>query len=136
MSNATTPEIYWLTLTALMTALFWVPYVLNRMVEDGLWGALKNPNPDAHPKAGWANRAMAAHKNAVENLAVFAPLVIVVAAFGFSNPLTVMAAQLYFGARLAHFVIYVLGVPVLRTLAFAAGFAAQVILALVILGVL
>ena len=35
-----TTELYWLTLTALMTALFWVPYVLNRMVMNGLLGTL------------------------------------------------------------------------------------------------
>ena len=31
-----TTELYWLTLTALMTALFWMPYVLNRMVVERL----------------------------------------------------------------------------------------------------
>ena len=41
-----TTELYWLTLTALMTALFWVPYVLNRMVVSGLGGTLAGAAPE------------------------------------------------------------------------------------------
>ncbi|MEE9329074.1 MAG: MAPEG family protein [Parvularculaceae bacterium] len=135
MLNAT-PEITWLTYTILMTALFWVPYIINRILEDGLWTALKNPNPDDQPKAGWAVRMMAAHENAVENLVIFAPLAVIVSTFGFSSNLTIMATKLYFFARLAHYIIYSAGIPGLRTLTFAAGFAAQLILALTILGVI
>jgi uncharacterized MAPEG superfamily protein len=41
---------------------------------------------------------------------------------------TAFACVLYFWARLAHIVVYTLGIPVLRTLSFAAGFVAQVLL--------
>ncbi len=37
-----------------------------------------------------------------------------------------------FWARLAHYIIYTMGVPVLRTLTFVAGFAAQLVLVLAI----
>jgi hypothetical protein len=30
-----TTELYWMTLTVFMTALFWVPYVLDRYVVRG-----------------------------------------------------------------------------------------------------
>ena len=52
MQNIST-EITWLTLTLLMSALLWVPYILNRMYEDehGAWAALYNPQPDTRPKA-------------------------------------------------------------------------------------
>jgi uncharacterized MAPEG superfamily protein len=52
----------------------------------------------------------------------------------FSTAATVFACALYFWARLAHFVIYTLAIPVLRTLSFAAGWVAQAILVLAIAG--
>lgn len=136
MTEHLSPELFWLTATAVLTALFWVPYVLNRMVENGLWGALRNPEPDARPRARWAERMMCAHTNAVENLVIFAPLVLVAELSGHTGAVTAAAAAIYFAARAAHYVIYVAGVPVLRTLAFAAGFGAQIALALAIFGVL
>ena len=39
---------------------------------------------------------------------------------------------LHFWSRLAHVVVYTLGIPVLRTLSFAAGFVAQALLVLAI----
>ncbi|HEY5597546.1 MAG TPA: MAPEG family protein [Kiloniellales bacterium] len=128
------PELFWLTLTALMTAVIWVPYILNRIVEMGLWGALKTPGPEAHAKAAWAQRLQAAHVNAVENLVIFAPLAIAVHVAGAGTPLTALAAATYFYTRLAHVIVYTLGIPGLRTLTFAIGFIAQVILAFALLG--
>jgi uncharacterized MAPEG superfamily protein len=125
-------ELFWLTLTAAMTGLFWVLYVLNRMAVRGLWPTLDNPKPGAPPLSNWAERQMRAHANAVENLAVFAPLVLTAHALGISSDWTVGACAVYFWARLAHYVIYTAGIPVLRTLSFAAGFAAQAVLVLAI----
>jgi len=129
-------EIYWLTLTALMTALFWVPYVLNRFIEIGILPAITNPNTDAKPRAAWAQRMMNAHSNAVENLVVFAALAMSIHLTGTSTELSATAVKVYFFARLAHFVAYSLGVPLMRTLLFLVGFACQMILALTLLGVM
>lgn len=131
--NPVPSELLWLSATALMTALFWVPYVINRMVEDRPWPALQNPQPDTEPEAQWALRAMRAHTNAVENLAVFAPLVLAVVVGGASTSTTATACAVYFLARALHFVVYTAGVPVVRTLAFVTGAAAQVMLALAVL---
>src|SRR6195952_2646507 len=62
-----TREIFWLTLTVIMTGLLWVPYVLNRCQVRGLGGAMANPARNDKPHAEWANRLMFAHDNAVEN---------------------------------------------------------------------
>jgi hypothetical protein len=59
---------------------------------------------------------MAAHVNAVENLVIFAPLVLTARALGIATAVTAFACALYFWSRLAHVVIYTLGIPVLRTL--------------------
>jgi uncharacterized MAPEG superfamily protein len=75
---------------------------------------------------------MRAHTNAIENLVVFATLVLTLRALNISTAATVTACAVFFYARLAHAVVYTLGIPVLRTLAFAIGFAAQVVLVLAI----
>lgn len=128
------PELFWLTLTALMTAVIWIPYILNRIAEMGLWPALRNPEPDTHAKAAWANRMQAGHSNAVENLVVFAPLAVAVHVAGAGTATTAFAAATYFFARLAHIIVYTLGIPGLRTLAFFIGFLAQVAFAFTLIG--
>ena len=55
-----TTELYWLTLTALMTALFWVPYVLNRMAINGLGGTLAGGAPESSGHSIWPQRAIKA----------------------------------------------------------------------------
>lgn len=126
-------ELFWLTLTAAMTGLFWLPYILDRIMVRGLMGAMANPSPSAPPPSRWAERQMRAHTNAVENLVVFAPLVLTANALGISTGATATACAVYFWARLAHYLVFTFGIPVARTLAFAAGFAAQAVLALAIL---
>lgn len=129
-----TSELFWLTLTTALTALFWVPYIVDRARVRGIGGTLANPSPDAAPLADWANRLSDAHKNAVENLVVFAALLLVADAAGVSTGATVFAAQLYFWSRLVHVVVYTIGIPGLRTLAFLGGFVAQAIVAVALLG--
>ena len=127
-----TRELFWLTLTVIMTGLMWLPYVLNRCQVRGLGGAMANPSRADKPQSEWANRMMFAHDNAVENLIIFAPLVLILNAADYSSKWTVMACAVYFWARLAHLLVYTFGIPVLRTLTFAVGFIAQVVLALAI----
>jgi uncharacterized MAPEG superfamily protein len=69
------------------------------------------------PLTGWAGRAYRAHHNMLENLVLFAALVLVCAATNKSNATTLLGAQLFLWARLAYAVIYVAGVPYLRTAA-------------------
>ena len=125
-------ELFWLVLTVAMTGLIWVPYILDRIMTRGLMAAMANPSPSDKAQSPWARRTMAAHVNAVENLAIFAPLVLTARALGIATTVTAFACALYFWSRLAHVAIYTLGIPVLRTLSFAAGFVAQVLLVLAI----
>ena len=127
-----TREIFWLTLTVILTGLLWVPYILNRCQVRGLGGAMANPSRDAKPHAEWATRLMFAHDNAVENLVTFAPLVLILNAVDYSSPWTVMACAVYFWSRVAHLIVYTLGLPVFRTIAFTVGFVAQVVLVVAI----
>lgn len=127
-------EIFWLAATVMMTALFWLPYVLDRIAVRGLIGALANPADTDAPQSPWAQRAMRAHANAVENLVVFAALVLSVVVLELGSETTALACLGYFLARLAHFIVFAAGIPVLRTLTFAAGWAAQMVLLLVLFG--
>jgi uncharacterized MAPEG superfamily protein len=125
-------ELFWLTLTVAMTGLLWVPYILDRIQVRGVMGAMDNPRPDDAPQSQWAQRMIQAHTNAVENLVVFAPLVLVTDALNISTGATAGACAIYFWARLAHVVVYTMGIPVARTLAFTVGWLAQAALVLAI----
>lgn len=127
-------ELYWLTLTVILTGLLWVPYILDRIMVRGLMGAMANPSPTDLPQSAWAQRLLKAHVNAVENLVTFATLVLTLNVLYHSTASTVLACAVYFWARLAHAIIYWAGIPVLRTLSFAVGFAAQVALVLAVFG--
>jgi uncharacterized MAPEG superfamily protein len=66
---------------------------------------------------GWAARAQRAHKNMLENLVLFAILVLATKLIGISNEMTILGAQLFFWGRVAFSIIYVAGVPWIRTVA-------------------
>jgi uncharacterized MAPEG superfamily protein len=69
--------------------------------------------------AGWAGRAQRAHRNMLENLVLFIALVLIAEISRRTNATTLLGAELFFWGRLAHAVIYVAGLPWLRTLAWA-----------------
>lgn len=121
-------ELVSLALISTFTAIMWLPYVLNRIMAGGLAATIGYP-AEPVPLAPWARRLRAAHVNAIENLAVFAALLLTAELAGVSTPAIAFAATLYLWSRIAHAVIYTAGVPWLRTLAFAGGFAAQMIVA-------
>jgi uncharacterized MAPEG superfamily protein len=129
-----TKEIMWLTYTVILTGVLWIPYIIDRAMVRGLMGSMANPSPDLKPQSPWAVRLQAAHYNSVENLVIFAPLVLILHAQNNSTAGTVLACAVFFWARLAYVVVYALGIPVLRTLAFTVGFICQAVLALAILG--
>jgi len=127
-------ELMWLTLTVILTGLLWIPYIIDRAMVRGLMGSMANPSRKDKPQSPWAMRLYFAHTNAVENLVIFAPLVLILEAIGHSTESTAIACAVYFWARLAHAIVYTIGVTVLRTLAFSVGFLAQAALVLAIFG--
>jgi uncharacterized MAPEG superfamily protein len=71
--------------------------------------------------------------NMIENLLMFAPVVLVANAAGVSNETTVLGALLFFYARLAHAIIYLAGWPYIRPVPFAIGLVGIVMIALQLL---
>lgn len=121
-------ELMYLIWVTALTAVIWIPYILDRIAVWGLMDAVGYPaNPK--PQSPWARRMMAAHANAVENLVVFAALVLAAQIAGVSNNATVLACSIYFWARVVHLAAYTFAVPWVRTLAFVVGFGSQMTLA-------
>jgi uncharacterized MAPEG superfamily protein len=123
-----TTELSSLVLVSTFTALLWAPYVTDRMLVAGIDATVGYP-AEAAPLSPWAKRLRAAHANAVENLVVFAALVLAAQALDVHTALTALAATLFLWSRIAHATLYALGVKWLRTVAFVGGFAAQMMLA-------
>jgi uncharacterized MAPEG superfamily protein len=124
----------WLTLTIILTGVMWIPYIVDRIMVRGVMGAMANPSRRDKAQSEWAQRLYFAHSNAVENLIIFAPLVLILDNMGHSTQTTAIACAVYFWSRLAHTIVYTMGIPVLRTLAFAVGFLAQAALVLAVFG--
>lgn len=129
----TTLELF-TALTALWIAIEWLPYILDRILVRGMMGALANYSADATPQSPWAQRAMRAHDVSVQAFVAFAPLAVLASIRLPDDALTGTLAMLFFFGILAHYVIYCMGIVVLRTLAFAVASLSTVALALRVLG--
>jgi len=113
-----TPELKYLTWISIITALMWIPYVLNLITRNKLSDAVGYPDTPLI-MSPWAERMKKAHYNSIENLVVFAVLVLVAQALELSNNATVSAAAAYFWGRLVHLGACTWGVAWVRPLAFA-----------------
>ena len=123
-----TIELKYLTWVTLLTAVTWMPYIINMILVRGLGNAVGYPD-SPKPLSSWAARMKNAHANAAENLVIFATLVLVAHAAGVSSEATVLASVVYFWARVVHLLSYTSRTPWIRTLAFVVGFGCQVVIA-------
>lgn len=121
-------ELLYLVLVTALTGLIWIPYILDRI---SVWGLADTVGYPEHPKpqTPWARRMIKAHANAIENLVVFAALVLVAQDAGVSNSVTAGACVIYFWARVVHLAAYTFAIPWVRTLAFTVGFFCQAAIA-------
>lgn len=120
-------ELTMLTWSAVLCVLLAVPYTLGLIAERGLITMVGNREGFA-PTTGWIHRAQRAHANMVENLVPFAALLLTVVVASRTSATTALAAQLFFYARLGHAVVYIAGIPWLRTLAWTLGVVAMAML--------
>lgn len=129
-------ELKWLVYTIVLTSVLWVPYVLNRVNVRGLMPALGYPDETTPPHSAWADRAMKAHANAVENLVMYAPLVLVLHVLEISTEATRMAVVAYFAMRVLHYIVYMFAVPIVRTLVFTVSWVVILVLSFSALGMI
>lgn len=71
------------------------------------------------PLTGWALRAQRAHVNMLESLVIFAVFVLVAQATNRLDETTALGAQIFFWGRVAYALVYLAGVPWVRTLVWA-----------------
>ena len=73
-------------------------------------------NRENMPKlTGWVGRACRAHYNMLESLVLFAALVLACVVSNRTNSTTLLGAELFFWARVAYALVYLIGIPWLRT---------------------
>ena len=92
--------------------------------------ALAGNREDLPPLDGWAGRAARAHRNMLENLVLFAILVLTAQVTGRTGAMTALGAQLFFWGRVAYAPIYVFGIPWARTAAYVVSVAGMVLILL------
>ena len=113
-----TPELFYLVWSAALTVVLAVIAVSGAQLQVGL-PTLAGNRENMPEITGWAGRAQRAHRNMLESLVLFAILVLTAKAAGVSNAMTLLGAQLFFWGRVAHGVIYIIGIPWARTAAWA-----------------
>lgn len=115
--------LYYLALSGVLTVLLWTPYILARVFVWGLPTFLNN-YPDGFPQKQpepplWAIRAQRAHLNMVETMPAF--IAVVIAALLMQDVNTMKGdtialwAEVFFMARVLYAVVYIAGIPYLRT---------------------
>jgi len=111
-----TPDLKILVWTVVLTFIEVGVAVLFANTQLGL-GMLAGNREDLPPLTGFAGRAQRAHQNMLESLPLFIALVLVAHIAGRANGATVTGCELFFWGRLFHWILYVIGVPWLRTVA-------------------
>lgn len=103
--------LVWCVILALVQMLIAVQGAMNQVGLTTLVG-----NREGFPEIrGWGGRAARAHRNMLENLVLFAALVLAAVAAGRTNDMTLLGAQIFFWGRLAYAAIFLAGIPWLRT---------------------
>ncbi len=109
-----TPELTLLIWSAILAFVQMLVAVSGAQLQVGLMPLVGN-RENLPPITGWAGRARRAQLNMLEYLVLFAILVLVAQIAGKTNAMTLLGCQLFFWGRLAYAVVYVAGVPWLRT---------------------
>lgn len=96
-----TPELTWLTLSALLAACLWIPYIVGVNTETADHSDFTRP-PDLGKLRPWVHRAWRAHQNMLESLIPFAAVVLVAHLAGVSTAVTIAATIAFFWLRVIH----------------------------------
>ncbi|HEY6719549.1 MAG TPA: MAPEG family protein [Reyranella sp.] len=126
------PDLYHLLMSAVLCFVQMLIAATGANTQVGL-PALAGNREGLPEIVGWAGRARRAHLNMLENLVLFSALVLIAAVAGKANATTAMGAMIFFWARLVYALIYLIGIPWLRTLAWFVSVIGMVMIAWVLL---
>ena len=115
-----TIELTMLADTAALLLLLILVQATTGVLSQGL-PAMAGHRDDLPPPKPFQARTKRLVDNHREGLTLFAPLILVAALAHVSNSWTVLGAQMFFYSRLAHAVLYLMGVPWVRPLAWTVG---------------
>ena len=108
------PELMLLVWAAVLTLVQAVIAVHGALMQVGL--PMLAGNREGMPEIkGWGGRAARAHRNMLENLVLFAVLVLAAVVAGKTNDTTLLGAQIFLYARIAYALVYIAGLPWIRT---------------------
>ncbi len=102
-------------------------------LTNGFMG-LAGSRDDEVLTTGIGGRFERAYYNMLETFPVFAALVLIVHVTESWDSTSAIAVQLYFWARIAYIPLYIIGIPFLRTIAWAVSMVGNVMLAWPLLG--
>ena len=108
------PELMLLVWAVVLTFVQMLVAVSGATLQVGL-PKLAGNRENLPALTGWARRAQRAHVNMLESLVLFAVLVVACVLAQKTNSTTLLGAQLFVWARLVYAVVYLAGVPWLRT---------------------
>ena len=109
------PELMWLVWAVALAFVQVLIAVSGAFTQVGLMKLVGN-REDMPKLTGWVGRAERAHLNMIVNLVLFASLELAVAVLGKGNATTMLGSSLFFWFRVAYAVVYLAGLPWLRTL--------------------
>lgn len=124
-----------LTMLVWSAALLLVLILIQATAGISAQGLMPMAGPrDGLPQpTGFQARTLRVVDNHREGLTLFAPLIIVAALAHVSTSWTVLGAELFFWGRLAHAVLYLAGVPMVRPLAWGVGLAGTIMVLIALL---
>ena len=121
-----TTDLTYLAFAAMLAGALWMLPVIAQVATNGF---LRPPNyrdPTPRPLAAWGKRFDRTHLNIVENFAPFAALVLIAHVTGKADAMTAFWAMSFFWLRVVHALVYVFGIPYIRTVVFTMGFVCVV----------
>jgi len=123
-----TTDLWMLVYTVILCLAVPVAVLAGRMQTPGglQWGLGNRETGFSVP--AWTGRAERAHANLVENLAAFVALVLVAHVAGKANAMTALGATIFFWGRLAHAIVYIAGITVLRTIVYFVAAAGELLI--------
>ena len=126
----------WSLLVAALLPYVWFGVATSlRKKEFGELDA-NHPRPQEAKQSGQGARAMGAHLNAFEALAVWAPAVLAAQVTSPGSTLAPKLAMAWIAVRVLHGIVYIMGIAPVRTLLFATGMVCSILMYLVAANVL